>query len=194
MSRVVWGAVCRPKQGQMVSGDTYVVQEFGDTGLLASVIDGLGGGHEAAQAAESAAAILRAAPDYPLSELIRRSHQALHNTRGAVIAILRFDTAVQAVDYIGIGNIGIQVYSNRSIKPISKNGILGYRLPALLQLHYTYNSGDTFVLYSDGISGRFSIDNTFDITAPPQSLADTILHHYGKSNDDATVVVVRDTG
>lgn len=194
MSRVVWGAVCRPKQGQTVSGDAYVVQEFGGTCLLASVIDGLGGGHEAARASESAATILRESPDYPLPELIRRSHQALHNTRGAVIGILRLDMAAQAIDYIGIGNIGIQVYSNQSIKPISKNGILGYRLPTLLQLRYTYNSGDTFVLYSDGISGRFSIDNTLDKTAAPQSLADTILRHYGKSNDDATVVVVRDTG
>lgn len=194
MSRVLWGAVCRPKQGQTVSGDTYVVQECGDTYLLASVIDGLGGGQEAAHAAESAAAILREFPDYPLSELIRRSHQALHNTRGAVIAILRLELAVQAIDYIGIGNIGIQVYSTQPIKPISKNGILGYRLPTLLQLRYTYNSGDTFVLYSDGISGRFSMDNTLDKTAAPQTLANTILQYYGKLNDDATVVVVRDTG
>lgn len=190
---ISWGAVCRPKYGQTISGDTYVVQEFEDNYLLAAVIDGLGGGKEAALAAEGAAAVLRAHPEYPLGDLIRKSHTALHNTRGAVIAVMRLALKERLVDYMGVGNIGIQVYSERSIKPISKNGILGYRLPTLLQLHYTYNSGDTFVLYSDGISSHFGLDKKVDTTLPPQDLATAILQTYGKSIDDATVVVVRDS-
>jgi serine phosphatase RsbU (regulator of sigma subunit) len=61
-------------------------------------------------------------------------------------------------------------------------------------LHYSYNSGDTFVLYSDGISSRFNLDGKIDMTLPPQTMADAILEQYGKTVDDATVVVVRDTG
>jgi serine/threonine protein phosphatase PrpC len=191
---IEWGAVCRPKQGQSISGDTYIVQERDHGMLLASVIDGLGGGQAAALASEGAAAVLREHPDQPLDTLIRLSHKALHNTRGAVIAILRLDTARRQVRFIGVGNIGVYVYSTDSIKPISKNGILGYRLPTLLELTYTYNSGDTFVLYSDGISGRFSTEVKLDNKLPPQSLAEKILNEYGKSNDDATVVVVRSSG
>jgi hypothetical protein len=37
-----WGAVCRPKQHQRVSGDVYLVKEYCEGGLLAAVIDGSG--------------------------------------------------------------------------------------------------------------------------------------------------------
>ncbi len=193
MNHFTWGAVCRPKQGQSVSGDTFVVQTFNEKNLLASVIDGLGGGVEAAYAAEGAATILQESPHYPLNDLIQRSHKALHNTRGAVIAILRLDPEEHVAEFIGVGNIGIQVYSQQVIKPISKNGILGYRLPTLLQLRYYYNSGDTFVLYSDGISSRFSLEDKIDAHQPPQHMAEAILTNYGKMIDDATVVVIRDS-
>ena len=94
---------------------------------------------------------------------------------------------------MGVGNIGIQVYSALPIKPISKNGIVGHKLPHLLKLAYNYNLGDTFVLYSDGISGRFGLDSTFDHSPEPQPLAETILSRYGKEIDDATVLVLRIT-
>ncbi|NJN65872.1 MAG: SpoIIE family protein phosphatase [Chloroflexaceae bacterium] len=190
--RMTWGAVNRPKQGQSISGDTFVAQEWDNGQALFAVIDGLGGGEEASFAARSAASVLEEHPDYPLEQLIRQSHHALRSTRGAVIALLRMDGTNKKASFIGVGNIGIQVYSNQPIKPISKNGILGYRMPTLLELHYSYNSGDTFVLYSDGISGRFNLDGKIDIALPPQSLAAAILDRYGKTNDDATVVVIRD--
>lgn len=190
---VIWGAVNRPKHGQSISGDTYLVLEYGQNEFLVAVIDGLGGGEEASHAAELAALVLREHPALPLEELVRRSHNALRSTRGAVIAVLRMYPGVRQVGYIGVGNIGVQVYSSLQIKPISKNGILGYRMPpTLLNMNYTYNSGDTFVLYSDGISGRFSMDGKIDASLPPQELAQSVLDLYGKSNDDATVVVVRD--
>jgi len=191
--KIIWGAVNRPKQNQEISGDTYVVKEFAPDGLMVAVIDGLGGGEEAARAALGAAEIVQTYPDYPLEDIIRRAHSALHNTRGAVIALLRLNLKEHKASYIGVGNIGIYVQSTQPIKPISKNGILGYRLPpALLQLHYPYNLGDTFVLYSDGISSRFALDGKIDTSLAPQAVAETILANYGKTIDDATVVVVRD--
>ncbi|KPV50809.1 stage II sporulation protein E [Kouleothrix aurantiaca] len=186
-----WGAVCRAKQGQTVSGDMYFVQEYAEGKLIASVIDGLGGGVEAARAAQLALNTLQKHPDMPLQELIRQAHTALHNTRGAVIGVVRLDIAQAQASYIGVGNIGVQVYSRQPIKPISKNGILGFRLPTLLELHYTYDPGDLFVLYSDGISQHFAQDTSISIRQPPQTMADSILAGYGKTSDDATVLVIK---
>jgi serine phosphatase RsbU (regulator of sigma subunit) len=169
----------------------FVVEPFGASGLQVAVIDGLGGGVEAARAADGAAMVIRARPDYEPLDLIRQAHTALHNTRGAVIGLLTLDLQRRSATYIGVGNIGAQVYSSQSIKPISKNGILGYRLPQLLKLSYSYNFGDTFVLYSDGISSRFGLDSQINHNQPPQTFADLILSRYGKMNDDATVVVLR---
>lgn len=189
--QAIWGAATRPKQGQAISGDAFVVETYGEQQLLVSVIDGLGGGAEAARAAENAVTVLREYPGHPLHDLVKRAHHALHGTRGAVIAMLQIHLARRHAAFTGVGNIGVQVYSNTSIKPISKNGILGYRLPTLLCLDYSYNSGDTFVLFSDGISSRFSLEKEIDLALPPQPLAEAILSRYGKHNDDATVLVLR---
>jgi negative regulator of sigma-B (phosphoserine phosphatase) len=186
-----WGAVCRAKQNQTVSGDIYLVKEHSETRLLAAVIDGLGGGQEAARAARASEAILKEHPEWPLQDLIQRSHVALHSTRGAVIGLLRLDHQGYRASFVGVGNIGVQVYSRQTIKPISKNGILGFRLPALLELHYVYDPGDIFVLYSDGISSRFALDGQIDIRQHPQQIAEQILNIYGKHTDDATVVVIK---
>ena len=88
---ITWGAVCRAKQGQSISGDVYVVREYAEGHVLISIIDGLGGGSEAERAARLAAQLLEQYPDYPLQDLIRRSHTALHSTRGAVIGLLRLE-------------------------------------------------------------------------------------------------------
>ncbi|HEU5098723.1 MAG TPA: SpoIIE family protein phosphatase [Roseiflexaceae bacterium] len=188
---ITWGAVCRAKQGQSVSGDVYVVREYAEECVLISVIDGLGGGTEAERAARLAAEMLEQFPDYPLQDLIRRSHTALHSTRGAVIGLMRLELANSQATYVGVGNIGVQVYSRQPIKPISKNGILGFRLPTLLELRYNYDPGDIFVLYSDGVSSNFAQDNKIDIKQPPQRMAEQILAGYGKHTDDATVVAIK---
>jgi serine/threonine protein phosphatase PrpC len=190
---VSWGAALRPKRGQSISGDAYVVAPFTPHGLQVAVIDGLGGGQEAARAAQGAVEVISSTPAQDPAELIRRSHIALHGTRGAVLALLTFNLAACSVSYVGVGNIGVHAYSATPIKPISKNGIIGYRMPHLLKLAYNYNFGDTFVLYSDGVSSRLGLDTSLDPTLEPQQLADSILHRHGKDNDDATVVVVRVT-
>jgi serine/threonine protein phosphatase PrpC len=186
-----WGAVCRAKQGQVVSGDVYVVERNGEQSMLVSVIDGLGGGEEAARAANLAAALYRRQKHLPLQELIKLSHAELHTTRGAVVGILKLALDTNKVTYVGVGNIGVHAYSRRPIKPISKNGILGFRLPTLLELHYSFEPGDLFVLFSDGVSSQFTHDSQIDITRHPQQLAEHILSTYGKHTDDATVVVVK---
>ncbi|MBO9310986.1 MAG: SpoIIE family protein phosphatase [Chloroflexus sp.] len=186
-----WGAAIRPKTGQSVSGDAYVILPFLDNHLLAAVIDGLGGGEAAAEAAQRAVSVLERQPTLELTELMNQADRALAGSRGAVMALLRLNARDRSAEFVGVGNIGVQVYSDLPIKPISKNGIVGYRLPQLLRMTYTYNSGDIFVLYSDGISSRFTTEQSPDLYQPPQQIADEILQRFGKNNDDATVVVIR---
>lgn len=189
---LTWGAQCRPKGGQQVSGDGYdVIHADGST--LLTIVDGLGGGVEAARPTALALEVLREHPTRPLKELIDRCHIALHGTRGAVIGLLRLEETTRRASYVGVGNIGIHVVSNQVIKPISKNGILGHRqLPTLLEMTYTYNVGDLFVLYSDGISTRVISDSA--LNHPPADLtllAADLLQRYGKTIDDATVLVAQ---
>jgi hypothetical protein len=106
--------------------------------------------------------------------------------------LMRVDPARESVSFAGVGNIGVKVFSPTSIKPISRNGIVGYRMNNVREFSYTYTDGDVFILHSDGISSRFAVDENWvrDPKTDLQQVAQEIADAYGK-DDDMTVVVVR---
>jgi serine/threonine protein phosphatase PrpC len=184
------GIAERPKIGATISGDSYYVKENESTALIA-VIDGLGGGEAAAEAAKKAYDAIDNLAERPLSMIMQAAHTACVGTRGAVVGLLRLDYAQHEASYVGVGNIGIHVVSRHVIKPLSRNGIVGYRMPTLMEHKAQYDAGDTFILFSDGISVRFSESPLMHETLAPQALADRVLETFGKDIDDATIVVVR---
>ena len=117
----------------------------------------------------------------------------LKGTRGAVVALMRINFVESTVTFVGVGNIGIHVHSAAPIKPISRNGIVGYRLQHLREFTYPYTPGDLFVLYTDGISSRFALESglCMEEIQDVQALADEIAQNFGKENDDVTVLVAR---
>jgi phosphoserine phosphatase RsbX len=185
------GVAARPKQGATISGDRYVICNGGPSALIA-VIDGLGGGAAAATAAERAAGAIETHREHPLDRIMTAAHHACIGTRGAVIGLLRIDLESQDAAYVGVGNIGAYVVSHEPARPISRNGIVGYRLPHLREQRSAWRPGDTFILYSDGISQRLTAEPGWS-ARDPQAIADEILACFGKHNDDATVVVIRPT-
>jgi hypothetical protein len=184
------GTAERPKAGATISGDSYLIKNGGPTALVA-VIDGLGGGEAAAEAARRAYAAIESHVEQPLNVIMQAAHHACMGTRGAVVGLLRLDLETRQASYVGVGNIGIHVVSQHTIKPLSRNGIVGYRMPTLMEQHATYDIGDTFIMFSDGISMRFVDAPLMHEGLEPQPLADRIMASFGKSIDDVTVVVVK---
>src|SRR5512138_909714 len=86
-----WGVATVPMAGEDTSGDLHVITEF-PGGVLVAVVDALGHGPAAAQAATLAIDTLRVRPADPLPELIRRCHQRLIGTRGVVLSLATFDS------------------------------------------------------------------------------------------------------
>jgi len=192
MSRMEFGIVYRPKSGRSVSGDAYLIKEEEEATLIC-LVDGLGSGEGAAEAAQAAIGCVEVNGTLSLSDIMAKCHQALKGTRGAVIALTRISFVESTVTFVGVGNIGIHVRSTAPIKPISKNGIVGYRLPRLKEFAYPYTPGDIFVLHTDGISNRFTLDNAMWMQEAQdvQTLADEIAQNFGKENDDLTVIIAR---
>jgi len=187
-----FGIVYRPKSGHHISGDAYLIKE-GEKATLVCLIDGLGSGKAAAEAAQAAIGCVEVSSTLPLSDIMAKCHQALRGTRGAVMVLLRVSFTESAMGFVGVGNIGIHVHSSALVKPISRNGIVGYRLPRLQEITYPYTSGDLFVLHTDGISSRFILDDGLwtKEAQDVQTLADEIAQNFGKDNDDVTVLVAR---
>jgi negative regulator of sigma-B (phosphoserine phosphatase) len=187
-----FGIVHRPKSGRDISGDAYLIKE-GEEATLVCLVDGLGSGEAAAEASQAAIRYVEMNSTLPLSDIMANCHQALRGTRGAVMALLRISFLESAIAFVGVGNIGIHARSTALIKPISRNGIVGYRLPRLQEFTYPYTPGDLFVLHTDGISGRFTLDGALwtEGAQDVQTLADAIAQNFGKENDDVTVLVAR---
>lgn len=186
-----YGLFSRPKKQKEVSGDAYIVQEW-ESYVLLALADGLGSGKQAAKAAKLAVTCVQERRADLLIEILRACHRALRETRGAVMSLLRVNLATGKVRYAGVGNVGIYVQSQDEFHPISYNGIVGYRLPRVHEFVGKYHPGDTFILYSDGVDGRFHSDATVqhwqgDLNA----LAALIAERYGKDNDDVCVLVAR---
>jgi negative regulator of sigma-B (phosphoserine phosphatase) len=191
MNRMEFGIVHRPKSGHNISGDAYLIKEEEKTTLVC-LIDGLGSGKAAAEAAQAAIRCVEVSSTLPLSDIMAKCHQALRGTRGAVMALLRINFAESTIAFVGVGNIGIHVRSTTPIKPISKNGIVGYRLPRLQEFTYPYTPGDLFVLHTDGISSRFILnDGLWKEAQDVQAFAEEIARNFGKDNDDITALVAR---
>jgi phosphoserine phosphatase RsbX len=196
--RVVdWAVATLALAGEHESGDLHVVAPFAG-GALVAAIDGLGHGPEAAVAARSAAAAMERDCTQPVTELLERCHEGLRGTRGAVITLASFDAGANQMTWAGVGNIeGTLLRAEpRDGRPRESvmlvGGVPGHQLPSVRPNALEVCPGDTLVLATDGVRGGYL--DLVDIDDPPQQLADQVLSEYGKSTDDALVLVARYLG
>jgi negative regulator of sigma-B (phosphoserine phosphatase) len=196
---IEWAAKSRPRPGENVCGDRLLAVDVNGTGALIGVLDGLGHGVEAAEAANCGVEVLRNARSEPLDVLVQRCHRALSGTRGAAMTLARIDFRTDTLSWVGIGNVaadlvakhpaGVEVRSSARLA----GGIVGYRIPEVLTpQEVPIRPGDLLVIASDGIVEDHLDD--IDFSAPALVIADQILHSHAKDNDDALVLAARHRG
>jgi len=184
-----YAAVSIPAPREQVCGDAWrIAERGGDCAVL--VVDGLGHGPLAAEAATQAVAAFDAAPFEEPPVLIDRMHRALSGTRGAALAVARIDAA--GVHYTGIGNIsGVLAGGERSRGLASQNGTVGLQLRKVQTFDYDWPSRGMLVMHSDGISSRWRLDTYPGLAQRhPAIVAGVLWRDFGRGRDDATIVVV----
>ncbi|MEE8308342.1 MAG: stage II sporulation protein E, partial [Gammaproteobacteria bacterium] len=110
MAKLKYGVYNRAKAGYAVSGDAYLVKEYPD-GMLVCLVDGLGSGPSAAEASQMAIKCVADHHQAPLVQIMTGCHEAMRNTRGAVMALLRINTQERTLTFVGVGNIGFRAWS-----------------------------------------------------------------------------------
>lgn len=196
---IEWAAKARPRLGERVCGDRMIAVDVHGTGALVGVLDGLGHGAEAAEAAGRGTDVLQAACAEPLETLVQRCHRALSGTRGAAMTLARIDFQADTLSWLGIGNVaadlvakhpaGVELRSSARLV----GGIVGYRIPeTLTPQNVPIRPGDLLVIASDGIVEGHLDD--IDFSAPALTIAERILRNHGKDNDDALVLAARHRG
>jgi len=182
------------RPGEAQCGDRHVVKPFPD-GVLVAVIDGLGHGDEAADAAKIAVTVLETYSNESVLSLLRRCDMELKNTRGAVVSVASFSAPVSMMTWLGVGNIeGRLLRADPRAHPrqeslVLRRGVVGGRLPTLSASAVLVTPGDTLSFATDGVRSDFA--ERLIVSESPQQTADRILARYGKRTDDALVLVAR---
>lgn len=184
-------------EGEWRSGDLAVFAPTARGGLFV-VIDGLGHGDAAADASETAAAIITAHADAEPQRLLERCHEALRRTRGAVMTLAWFDLAERTMSWTGVGNVEARFIratdgpDARHDSPVVLGGVVGYNLPQVRLGTIALEPGDGVVIATDGVAADYSSSLEAGVTA--QELATRVLERHAKGTDDALAAAVRYLG
>lgn len=194
---MIFGAFTRPIEGELVSGDAYLIREI-EHGWLIALADGLGHGAKAAEASEKALSIIDAyireqGSEVDLRDVLRLCHAGLVGTRGAVIGFCHLNLKDRVWSSLVVGNITLRVLSDQRLNPIAAGGIVGYRLPKTVHVaKWPYCGGDTLIVHTDGVREDYSVDSVArDQRLTVQQGAERIIEKYGANTDDATVIIGR---
>ena len=181
-----------PHEGEERSGDLAVFVPTA-AGALVGLIDGLGHGPEAADAAERCADVVRQHAEAEAQDLLQACHEALVQTRGVVMTVAWFDLERARLSWAGVGNVDARLVRQgpelREDVALVFGGVLGYRMPNVRPASMPLARGDLLVMITDGIESAISPGLAGGGAA--QTTADRIFAMHGKGNDDALVVVVR---
>lgn len=184
-----FGAISIPMEGEIECGDAWSV-EHGREGTAVLVVDGLGHGSFAAEAARAAVEVFAGSPFAAPLDVMTRANAAMSKTRGgaAACALMRDGR----VSYAGVGNIsGTLVAPGASQGMVSHNGTLGLGQRRTQQFEYAHAHGAVLVMHSDGISARWDLKSRADLLARhPAIIAGVIYRDHSRGRDDTTVVVV----
>ncbi|MFF0543899.1 SpoIIE family protein phosphatase [Nocardia thailandica] len=196
--RTEWSAAGRALPGQDVSGDRAVALDTGGNGVLFAVLDGLGHGTAAAEAAERAVTVLTENRGEPLDVLMVLCHRAMADTRGAAVSLALMSDG-DTLHWLGVGNVESRLLAAGPAGPETRatmlltGGIVGYRLPTHLQPQTVpMRPGDLLLMATDGIVtvGPEAID----LGRPTTAITADLLARDAKDTDDALVLAARYRG
>lgn len=185
-----FGAASRPKPDEAVNGDSFVIKRWNNKALV-GVIDGLGHGAAAHEAAIAAKEYIETHYDQPIKSIFKGADRACRGTRGVVLAIARFDWEADSVALGAVGNIDYKVSDTSDLSLIPRRGVVGDDPPEPRIARCDWHPTDTLVLFSDGIESRWNLSDERSIHQQSATkIARQLLDSYSKPHDDATVLVV----
>jgi phosphoserine phosphatase RsbX len=196
---IEWATAGRPRPGEHACGDQSIAVGIDGGAALFGVLDGLGHGPAAANAAIAAVEALKNARRERVEVLVQLCHRVLGGTRGAAMTLARINFEARQLCWTGVGNVtanlvakgasGIHVRSSVRLAA----GIVGYRIPEISPAQVIpIRTGDLLIIVSDGIA-EDHLDH-IDFAAPAAVIADQILGKHAKESDDAMVLAARHRG
>jgi anti-sigma regulatory factor (Ser/Thr protein kinase) len=187
------GVVSVPKRGERVCGDGWACVGGPDRTMV-MVVDGLGHGPVAADAAREAERVFVANAHLSPEAILPIMHDALRKTRGAAVTLAELDRGRRSIRYAGVGNVaGVVVAPDGSQKSmVSHNGTVGFEMRRTQGFDYAWPLHSNVIIYSDGLTSQLKVDQYNGLlNRHPTLVAGVIYRDCSRQRDDATIVVVR---
>lgn len=184
-------AISVPVRNETVNGDGWGCLDSDGT-LTVMLVDGLGHGHPAHDAAVAAGKAFRTAKGVP-AEKLRTIHDALKGTRGAAVAIADLHAGNGTMRFAGIGNISVTMIDPEARRSaVSLYGIVGHDVREFREFSYPWSRESSLIMHSDGLTTRWDLDRYPGLLAhDPALIAGMLWKDHRRHNDDSTVVVAR---
>jgi anti-sigma regulatory factor (Ser/Thr protein kinase) len=186
------GVVSEPIAGEEVCGDGWGFRQLRDAALL-MVVDGLGHGLPASDAAREAERILEQTKHNSLPNILNDTHAALRKTRGAAFGLARIDVDRRLLSFVGVGNITTSIVApGTSRRVASHNGILGQNVDRIQEFTVPWEKNALVVMHSDGLATRWDLSRYPGILSKHPAVIAAILHRdFCRGRDDVTVLVAK---
>lgn len=187
------GVTCVSKPGEPVPGDGWYFFPAPQS-VTILVVDGLGHGYGAQEAAKQAMKIVADHHGESLDRLLHRMHLSLAKTRGAALALVRADRTKGTIHFMGVGNISGVVCSQTGVqRMVSHNGTVGHIMSRSQEFQYAWPKGSTLVLWSDGLTTNIDPLAYQGLLNKHPALVSAVLYRdHTRGRDDATALVFRD--
>jgi anti-sigma regulatory factor (Ser/Thr protein kinase) len=192
-AEVPLAAISVPIKGESLCGDGWAAHL--DTAVpTILVVDGLGHGPAAAEAASLAVDDFDRGHHRTPVDLVNDLHAALRPTRGAAVAAIQFDPERAIARFAGVGNI-----SGALIGPdlkrqsmVSHNGTAGHIAPRVQEFTYPVPRQATIVLHSDGLTAHWNPEHYAGLwSRDPALIAGMLYRDCARGRDDGTIVVAQ---
>jgi serine phosphatase RsbU (regulator of sigma subunit) len=190
------GCAYVPLQEDQPCGDAGALWDDPDAGCSSGVqtmalVDGLGHGEPAAQAAEAALDCIAQQRHLPLAELLIELDRALRGTRGAAVGLARLSG--RSLRYAGIGNTrALRWRGDQWSRLSSQHGIVGDGLRGPIQVaELDMQPGDWWLMFSDGLQEMIRLPLALpEWQRDPELLCRHLLQHFRQGLDDAGVLAL----
>lgn len=183
----------RAKSANIYNGDAINYIES-DKKISLIIVDGLGHGIYASQAANLAISAHSENYERSLPDIVNIIHEKLIGSVGCQLMLMEIDKVNKIAHYLGVGNIrGFTIKSQNFSLLLTKDGTVGRKIPTLKVESIDLFQPTIIILHSDGISRSWSWDakkiNIMQYGL--NNIISEIMSSYRKLNDDASVIGVK---
>jgi anti-sigma regulatory factor (Ser/Thr protein kinase) len=192
LSPIDVGVISVPVKGEEVCGDGWGAKKISNS-VMFMVVDGLGHGILAAEAAREAERIFAMSETDSPTPVLQDSHDSLRKTRGAAMAVTSLQLDRQLVSFAGVGNIGASIVGTETSRGMaSHNGIVGHHLQRIQEFSFPWNADSILVMHSDGLKSGWDLKRYPGIwNKHPALIAGMLYRDFSRERDDVTVLIAK---